>query len=121
MTPEQLRASLQEVLGRFDFSRALPLAPGRPFTAAEKLQLAKYHVFENRYKEARELLQQLIDGGGHQEEALLLLGILCEISQDFSGAEDYYLRVLRPSVPSSEWKDPSRARWLFEHLSGQDE
>ncbi len=42
-----------------------------------------------------------------------MLGILCEITGDFSHAENHYLKALRPSLAADDaWKDASQARWL---------
>ncbi len=117
VTPEQLRNAIREVLERFDYAK-LPRDPQRPLTPDEKLKQAKYHVFREQYPEAVALLLELADGP-HREEASLLLGILCEITGDFSHAEDHYLQVLKPAdVDEQSWRDASQARWLFERLSG---
>lgn len=117
VTPDQLRSAIRDVLERFEYARG-HRDPHRPPTPDEKLKLAKYAVFEERYPEAIALLLDLVDGP-HREEASLYLGILCEITGDFSHAENHYLKVLRPSVTDDDaWKDASQARWLFERLSG---
>ncbi len=117
VTPEQLRSAIREVLERFDFARAheRSIVDGHPLSDAEKLKLAKYYVFERRYDEAEQLFQQLVEGP-HQEESLLMLGILSEIGGNFKGAEAHYTKVLNPSL--DDWKDKTKSRSLFEHLSG---
>ena len=117
VTPEQLRSAIREVLERFDFARAheRSTVDGRPLSDEEKLKLAKYYVFQRRYEEAEQLFHQLVDGP-HQEESLLMLGILSEIGGNFKGAEAHYTKVLNPSL--EDWKDKSKSRSLFEHLSG---
>ena len=117
VTPEQLRSAIREVLERFDFARAheRSTVDRRPLTDEEKLKLAKYYVFERRYEEAEKLFLQLAEGP-HQEEALLMLGILSEIGGNFKGAEAHYTKVLNPSLEG--WKEKTKSRSLFEHLSG---
>jgi len=116
VTPDQLRSAIREVLERFDFARAHERSTidSRPLSDEEKLKLAKFYVFEQRYDEAEGIFHMLVEGP-HQEEALLMLGILSEISGNFKGAEAHYTKVLKPG---EDGRSAAKSRSLFEHLSG---
>ncbi len=117
VTPDQLRTTIREVMDRFDFARGA--MSDRPLTEEERLKLGKYRIFEERYADAVTLFQGF-SPGPQAEEAGLMLGILCEITGDFSHAENHYLKALRPAAATDDdaWRDASQERWLFERLSG---
>jgi DNA-binding NtrC family response regulator len=92
LTPEALRSTVEEILGRH--AKSLP-RPASPETFDTHVQAAKRLINLRQFPGAREHIAKALEIRSDSEEVFNLGGVLFEMLEDYTRAKRYYGQAIR--------------------------